>query len=518
MKSYISPSAGLIVSSTIFVASSWVVVIVLKGWRARRVFAEYQRSGLPMPKHSMLLGHLLALPPVMTKYPKNAHRGYAFGKIATDNFPDGIYYLDMWPFFGPLIICSLNAAIDTTQKSPLALRKPDSLHDWFQPIAGGPNLFTMEAEEWRVWRDIFNPGFIQAHIFKLIPNIVDEANGVSEKSLDSKRTQNPLAVALLSQLRWHLGDGELNPFVRYNPVRLAVQWRNSRIMNRYIGDELDKRYESYKCSYTHGKKHENKSVISSVLHGYLQQSPRRQLPGSLGKTFKSFATYQIRTFLFAGHDTTSSSICHIFYLLSKNQQTLRKMRDEHNSVLGPNPALAGSIISDNPHILNQLVYTNGVIKETMRLFPAASSVRQGREGVDIMDDNGRPHPTGGAMVWVLHQNIQRDPKYWPKPNEFIPERWIVGPEDPLYPTKGAWRPFENGPRNCIGQGLVMHELKIVVAVTAREFDVRDAYEEFDKLHPRDGPRTVEGERAYQFEQGGAHPADRFPCRITLRKH
>ena len=61
------------------------------------------------------------------------------------------------------------------------------------------------------------------------------------------------------------------------------------------------------------------------------------------------------------------------------------------------------------------------------------------------------------------------------------------------------------------------ELKVVIALTVREFDVRDAYKEFDGLHPRKGLKEFEGERAYQIEQGGAHPADRFPCRISLRE-
>lgn len=334
--------------------------------------------------------------------------------------------------------------------------------------------------------------------------------------MDSKRAKNLLATSLLSQLRWKLSDQELNPLARWNPVRPVVEWYNSRQMNAYIGKELDKRYESYRVGLAQEDIAPSKSVISLVLQGYLEQARSQKPPPTLDITFKAYATSQIRTFLFAGHDTTSSTICHIYYLLSKNPFSLEKLRTEHDHVLGREVDAAGKVISDHPHLLNQLTYTFAVIKESMRLFPPASGIREGVEGVSITDDDGNAYPTGKTMVWILHQAIQRDPKYWKQANEFLPERWLVARGDPLYPVNGAWRPFEHGPRNCIGQGLVMMELKVVLALTMREFDVRDAYVEFDALRPRDGLMTVEGERAYQIEQGGAHPADRFPCRVSFR--
>lgn len=145
-------------------------------------------------------------------------------------------------------------------------------------------------------------------------------------------------------------------------------------------------------------------------------------------------------------------------------------------------------------------------------------MRQGLEGIDITDDHGNTFPTEGTMIWILHQALHRNPVYWKQPNDFLPERWLVGPEDPLYPVKGAWRPFEYGPRNCIGQGLVMLELRVVLALTIREFDFEPMYDEWDKLHSVNGSeKRVDGERAYQIEKGGAHPADRFPCKVLLRK-
>jgi len=129
----------------------------------------------PMPKHNILFGHLLALKPFADKLPTDAHPFLTIGQLSRD-FPDGIVYLDMWPFSeAPLLICtSVTAAIETAQKTAIGVKKPARLEQWFHPISGGPNLFTMHEGEWRTWRNIFNPGFSQSHIFKLVPDVVQE--------------------------------------------------------------------------------------------------------------------------------------------------------------------------------------------------------------------------------------------------------------------------------------------------------------------------------------------------------
>jgi cytochrome P450 len=66
--------------------------------------------------------------------------------------------------------------------------------------------------------------------------------------------------------------------------------------------------------------------------------------------------------------------------------------------------------------------------------------------------------------------------------------------------------FEHGPRNCIAEGIVMTEIKLVLAHLVREFEFKDAHEEWDVLNRRKGPKAYRGERAYQVEQGAAHPA------------
>ena len=91
----------------------------------------------------------------------------------------------------------------------------------------------------------------------------------------------------------------------------------------------------------------------------------------------------------------------------------------------------------------------------------------------------------------------------------------VGLSLTLYPVKGAWRPFEFGLRNCIGQGLALLELKLVMVMTLRDFSITASYDVCDQDQHRKGARSLNGERAYQVLKGTTRPADGFPCRVAI---
>lgn len=87
---------------------------------------------------------------------------------------------------------------------------------------------------------------------------------------------------------------------------------------------------------------------------------------------------------------------------------------------------------EQPYLLNQLPYTTVVMKESLRLFSPASAMRGGRPGVDLKDDMGNSYPTEGTNLWILHSAVQRNPKYRPAAMDFLPERWLFEPDDPLF--------------------------------------------------------------------------------------
>jgi cytochrome P450 len=130
--------------------------------------------------------------------------------------------------------------------------------------------------------------------------------------------------------------------------------------------------------------------------------------------------------------------------------------------------------------------TNHHDLETLRLYPAASSVRIGDSKTRITH-NGVTYPADGYMLWVSVNGTHRNPDLFPSPDEYIPERFLPPPHNWQEVPKDAWRPFEKGPRSCIGQELAMLEARIIIALTLREFDVPNAYEEWDRKLGREKP-------------------------------
>ncbi len=290
-------------------------------------------------------------------------------------------------------------------------------------------------------------------------------------------------------------------------------------MDRYISEEIDKRLaERMEEHPQQSSSKRSKSIVSLLLQELHEETAEKDTERAT-EAMKKEMIPQLRVFLFAGHDTTSSTLLFCYYLLSSHPEALSRVLAEHDKIFGPDATLTHDIIHQDPHRLNQLPYTIAVIKEVLRLFPPAASMRMGRPGAEIVDEEGRRYPTEGCSVLAATFTIHRNPKYWVDAEEFRPERWLVGPEDPLYPAKGAWRPFEWGLKSCIGQYLALLEMRIALVMTLRELRIAPAYEEWDALHPRSGIKTVNGNRAYQAEHGGggAHPADGFPVKVERRE-
>ncbi|MCJ1381835.1 hypothetical protein MMC17_004946 [Xylographa soralifera] len=500
-----------------------------------------------MPPHHPLFGHLQIVGSIMSKLPGDVH-GHVLPRQIELMFPKlgPIFYVDTWPFGPPILaVASPDGAHQITQVH--SLPKFHALRDYMRPATGGNDLVTMEGKEWKTWRNIFNPGFSSGHIMTLLPEMLKDVSifceilrDLAEKQdiflmdllttrlsldiigrvaldtrLNSQRSTNDFVLALRNQITWLSFGNEANLFERYHPLRPFMSWWNDRKMIQYVSKELDARFQINLGRSETTKENRSKTIIDLALANYLAEQTQTRPSHGIDGTFRHFAICQIRTFILAGHDSTSSTICYAFHLLSTHPSIRRLLIAEHNNVLGPDYKEAASRITDSPHLLNQLPYTLAVVKETLRLYPPASSIRGGEPDHFIHGPDGRHLPTDGFLVWANAYTIHHDPSYWPEPYAFLPDRWLVAEGHRLYPLKGAYRPFEFGPRNCIGQELAMLELKIVLIMTAREFAITTVYEEWDTLHPMKGPKHVNGDRAYQILSGSAHPCDGLPCRVSL---
>eukprot|EP01116_Phalansterium_solitarium_P015768 TRINITY_DN3512_c0_g2_i1.p1 TRINITY_DN3512_c0_g2~~TRINITY_DN3512_c0_g2_i1.p1 ORF type:complete len:195 (-),score=64.30 TRINITY_DN3512_c0_g2_i1:88-672(-) len=160
-----------------------------------------------------------------------------------------------------------------------------------------------------------------------------------------------------------------------------------------------------------------------------------------------------------GSETTSNSLTWILYTLAQHRHVLAKLREEVDAVLREGPLGYESV--------GRLKYVEMVIKETMRIHPAAPVTA--RMAVRPQKLLGYTVPAGTNVI-VNFMHMHKDPRFWDKPEEFRPERWA---EDAPKPTPGAYMPFGDGPKNCIGQRLAMLEMKTVLAriVHALDFEL-----------------------------------------------
>ncbi len=119
------------------------------------------------------------------------------------------------------------------------------------------------------------------------------------------------------------------------------------------------------------------------------------------------------------------------------------------------------------------------------------------------------------MVFTFHTEMHRAPAYWVRPDEFLPERWLVEPGQELQPMEGVYLALKIGPRACIVQGLVMIELRVVLVCIVRQFELKPAYDEWDRVHPKMGRRSYRGEWAYQL-MDAVHSVEHYTCRVSVQ--
>uniref|UniRef100_A0A8C4H614 unspecific monooxygenase n=1 Tax=Dicentrarchus labrax TaxID=13489 RepID=A0A8C4H614_DICLA len=170
---------------------------------------------------------------------------------------------------------------------------------------------------------------------------------------------------------------------------------------------------------------------------------------------------QAMIFIFAGYETSSSSLTFLAYNLATNPAVMKRLQQEIDSTF-PNKAPI------EYQALMQMEYLDSVINESLRLYPIAPRLE--RVAKATVELNGIVIPKDMVVMiptWPLH----RDPDLWPEPEEFKPERFSKENKETIDPY--TYMPFGAGPRNCIGMrfALVMMKLAIVEVLQRYSFSV-----------------------------------------------
>jgi len=168
---------------------------------------------------------------------------------------------------------------------------------------------------------------------------------------------------------------------------------------------------------------------------------------------------QMLTMLIAGHDTSTALLAWTLYLLGRHPEILARVQAEVDDVLG-------SALPDYTQV-NRLKFLDQVVKESLRLYPPIHASM--RVAADDLNFQGVHIPAGTRLLYSIYLT-QRQPQYWPQPEQFDPERF--GPTQNQHRPAFTYVPFGGGPRNCIGATFGLVEAKVVLARIFQRFNVK----------------------------------------------
>jgi cytochrome P450 len=367
-----------------------------------------------------------------------------------------------------------------------------------EPLIGKNGILVTEGEKWSTQRRRYRPGFSPDFLRNVVDVIVQKTNRSLEqcdKDVEQGIVTNiharaiALTIDVIAQVAFGEDWGGDNPTVHtlrelvdevaenmVNPMRrifnLKARWRTRRLsktLNRDMKSLVERRLrelEQQQTSASNGScGRQQKDILSWTL-----MADTREGTAISAEEMEEIIS-QLKSFYFAGHDTTATIIAWSVWLLAQHPEALKKVRSELEAELGEWAAGLASHntgnIKDLPvpafEALQRCSYLEAVVKEVLRLYPPASSTRI----IADPDVEFGDYHLGDSLVHICTYAIHRDPDYWDEPDSFIPERFL---EESRCSTDYTYLPFSRGPRDCMGQYFATLEAKIVVASFILRYD------------------------------------------------
>lgn len=184
----------------------------------------------------------------------------------------------------------------------------------------------------------------------------------------------------------------------------------------------------------------------------------------------------------AGSDTTTVTMIWALSLLLNNQKVLKKAQLELDEHVGRQRQVREFDIKN-------LLYLQAILKETLRLYPAAPILIP-HESVEDCMVVGYHIPVGTRLI-VNVQKLQRDPQIWEDPCEFRPERFLTSQKD--FDVKGQSPqliPFGSGRRMCPGISFALQVMHLTLANLLHGFNISRPSEELLNMEESAGMTSI----------------------------
>ena len=185
---------------------------------------------------------------------------------------------------------------------------------------------------------------------------------------------------------------------------------------------------------------------------------------SSGKLTKTDLLASVIDVLFAGVDTTSNTMQWVLYMMAKNPDKQKILRQEVLSVLGDSTIAT-------PETLAQMPYLKAWLRETLRLYPVVSLIQ--RKPKEDLILGGYHIPGGSAQIELPAHHMGRDESIFEDAEAFKPERWLRNKGTPFTEAAEAFGsiPFGFGTRMCLGRRIAELELHLLLARIVQQFEI-----------------------------------------------
>ncbi|EQC32595.1 hypothetical protein SDRG_09912 [Saprolegnia diclina VS20] len=362
-------------------------------------------------------------------------------------------------------------------------------------LAGGESLLSTEGRSHTALRKLFNPHFGQASvktmlgIFQHHTNVFMEQLTAKEpvdlQNLFTKMTLDVIGVAAFGFDFQSLLDKNAREIQAYNDIHLTPSFFG------IIGFVFLPFYE-YLPLASNRHRAEAQAVLQGVIDRVLQQkvaalnsAKARDAPKDILDLILEQASdmsmadirAMLLMFMIAGHETTDNTLGWIVSFVAQHPEVAANVHEECSRMRGD-----GNNTVPTWDDLSKLPYLSAVIHESMRLRPTVpelpSRLALEADMVPLTDGSHLAVPKG-ANIFLDIIAIQRNPTYWSRPNEFLPERFIEGTntyEADLAlrggkPNTFCYFPFGLGDKRCIGNRFSMTEMLVVLSAFFAKYRV-----------------------------------------------
>ncbi|XP_061388493.1 cytochrome P450 4e2-like [Musca vetustissima] len=310
--------------------------------------------------------------------------------------------------------------------------------------------------------------------------ICDTAMGVNINAMDNPHTEFAKAVEFICL---NINMRAFNPLKRKHVTYqffpdFKEYCRALKVLKEFTYDVIQKRMDLRKREEEEAAK---RKISTDKFDGDFKKPKMAFLDTLLsstvdGRPLTIQEVYEeVSTFMFEGHDTTTSALSFITYLLSRHLGVQRKVYEEQRAIMGEDMKRNATFQE-----INDMKYLDMVIKESLRLYPSVPIV--GRLTDKEYNMNGKIIPPDtSTMVFIMALGYNE--KTFPDPYRFDPERFSTAKYNDDKHNPFDYVPFSAGPRNCIGQKFAILEIKTAISKIVRHFEILPA---LDELESKDG--------------------------------